>query len=111
MAAPAVDSHRRAVRLALGAREYPLTLILGATVLVVFRELTVILTLVFDPDRAMVGVDITYLAMALVMFGLGLLLRGDHVPLAARPWVFAIAVGLIGIGLFVNVALLPAPLS
>ncbi len=94
--------HRRAVRLAVGAREYPLTLILGGAILVVFRGLTVVLTKVINPDSEIVAVDVCYVVMGIVLFGIGLLLRTDVVPLRWRPWVFALAAILMAIGLYIN---------
>ena len=105
------DRHRNDVRLAVGAREYPRTLILGGVVLVVFRGLTVILTNVMEPGSEIVMVDVTYLAMGAVLFALGLLLLGDVVPLQRRPWVFALAAVLMGLGLYANVAVATTPLS
>ncbi len=105
------DVQRRSVRLDVGAREYPRTLILGGAVLVFFRGLTTILTTVLDPQRQILLVDATYLVMGTVLFGLGLLLRGSLVPLERRPWVFALAAVLMGLGLYVNVAVSTTPLS
>jgi diguanylate cyclase (GGDEF)-like protein len=103
--------HRRNVRLAVGAREYSRTLILGGAVLVVFRGLTVILTLVFNPEREVAGADITYFVMAAILFGLGLLVRTDRIPSSVKPWIFALAAVLMGVGLYINVALVTTPLS
>ena len=96
------DAHRRDVRLAVAAREYPLILILGGIVLLAFRAVTVVLTQLLDPARQNSGENITYLVMAAVLFAAGFLLRTDAVPVHARPWVFALAAILMGMGLYVN---------
>jgi len=105
------DAHRRDVRLAVAAREYPLILILGGIVLLAFRAVTVVLTQLLDPARQNSGENITYLVMAAVLFAAGFLLRTDAVPVHARPWVFALAAILMGMGLYVNVIFVRDPLS
>ena len=99
------------MRLEVGAREYPRTLILGGAILVLLRGLTVILIKVMHPDNEIVLVDVIYLIMGVILLGLGLLLATDIVPLAYRPWVFALAAVLVGLGLYINVALATTPLS
>ena len=105
------DAHRRSVRLSVAAREYPLILILGGIVLLAFRAVTVVLTQILDPARQNTGENVTYLAMAAVLFAAGFLLRGNTVPIHARPWVFALAAILMGLGLYANVIFVRDPLS
>jgi diguanylate cyclase (GGDEF)-like protein len=105
------DAHRRSVRLAVAAREYPRTLILGGIVLLAFRAVTVVLTQLLDPARQNAGENISYLAMAGVLFAVGFLLRGDAVPIHLRPWAFALAAILMGLGLYATVIFVRDPLS
>lgn len=105
------DRHRREVRLAVGAREYPRTLILGGAVLLIFRGITVVLTKIITPESEVLTVDITYLTMGATLFGLGLLLRTDAVPLDRRPWIFAFAAVLMAVGLYINFLADTTPLN
>lgn len=104
-------AQRNSVRLAVAAREYPRTLMLGGAVLVFFTSLTIIATALITPENQMPRVYICYAVMAAVLFAGGWLLNSDLIPRGARPWVFALVGLLMAIGLFVNVALVTEPHS